>query len=176
MHFQFELKKKGKWKKIEIGKRIFFESFPLPPALQDIFDDIWQYLTRVINEQTDGHLVRSSKRGALRLRRPGRIWIVVEAWNIFTSDWKNGRNADEEGFIFDKMYIYIYIRACTRLFLERIHRRLVEESRALDRINQNLSNLVKFLELFLGEIESILEIHIVPLSDKKEQRIKYYFS
>lgn len=71
---------------------------------------------------------------------------------------------------------YIYIRACTRLFLERIHRRLVEESRALDRINQNLSNLVKFLELFLGEIESILEIHIVPLSDKKEQRIKYYFS
>lgn len=75
------------------------------------------------------------------------------------------------------MYIYIYIYSCLYKIVPREDSSEVGRGiTRLDRINQNLSNLVKFLELFLGEIESILEIHIVPLSDKKEQRIKYYFS
>lgn len=119
-------------------------------------------------------LVRSSKRkrGAFRLRRSGRIWIIVEAWNVFTSDWKNGRNADEEGFIFDKVCIYIYSckivpRENSSKVGERNHAR-----QTVDRINQNLSNLVKFLELFLGDRGDWIDSWNSYRSDKIEEGVR----
>lgn len=52
---------------------------------------------------------RTNGRAPFVSSKRGRIWIAVGAWNVFTSDWKNGRNADEEGFIFDKVYVCVYI-------------------------------------------------------------------